>query len=120
MPRNRPANGRCWAIRLVGREVTVVLNGIRVINRQSIDGPTTIALDTNEAEPGPILLQGQSRAGGVPADCRVPALKKRALSEQKLAQILPGARARARRRIPLFRGAFGASAGMSRVGAQRR
>jgi len=29
-----------------------------VINRQSIDGPTSIALDTNEAEPGPILLQG--------------------------------------------------------------
>ncbi len=46
------------AIRLVGREVTVVLNGIRVINRQSIEGPTSIALDTNEAEPGPILLQG--------------------------------------------------------------
>jgi len=46
------------AIRLVGREVTVLLNGIRVINRQSIDGPTGIALDTNEAEPGPILLQG--------------------------------------------------------------
>jgi hypothetical protein len=46
------------AIRLVGREVTVVLNGIRVINRQNIDGPTGIALDTNEAEPGPILLQG--------------------------------------------------------------
>jgi hypothetical protein len=46
------------AIRLVGREVTVVLNGIRVINRQSIEGPTSIAFDTNEAEPGPILLQG--------------------------------------------------------------
>jgi Domain of Unknown Function (DUF1080) len=46
------------AIRLVGREVTVVLNGIRVINRQSIDGPTSIALDANEGEPGPILLQG--------------------------------------------------------------
>ena len=45
-------------IRLVGRDVTVVLNGIRVINRQSIDGPTNIALDTNEADPGPILLQG--------------------------------------------------------------
>lgn len=43
-------------IRLVGREVTVVLNGIRVINRQSIDGPTSIALDTNETEPGPIML----------------------------------------------------------------
>ncbi len=45
-------------VRLVGREVTVIVNGIRVINRQSIDGPTAIALDTNEAEPGPILLQG--------------------------------------------------------------
>src|SRR3984957_19385476 len=45
-------------IRLVGRDVTVVLNGIRVINRQSIEGPTGIALDTNEGEAGPILLQG--------------------------------------------------------------
>jgi len=44
--------------RLVGREVTVILNGVRVINRQSIEGPTTIALDSNEGEPGPILLQG--------------------------------------------------------------
>lgn len=44
--------------RLVGREVTVILNGNRVINRQSIEGPTAIALDSNEAEPGPILLQG--------------------------------------------------------------
>lgn len=46
------------SVRLVGRQVTVSLNGIRVIDRQSIDGPTDIALDTNEAEPGPILLQG--------------------------------------------------------------
>ncbi len=44
--------------RLVGRQVTVSLNGIRVINRQTIDGPTAIALDSNEADPGPILLQG--------------------------------------------------------------
>ena len=45
-------------VRLVGRDVTVILNGMRVINRQSIDGPTAIALDTNEGDPGPILLQG--------------------------------------------------------------
>ena len=45
-------------VRLVGRQVTVILNGLRVINRQSIDGTTAIALDTNEAEVGPILLQG--------------------------------------------------------------
>jgi hypothetical protein len=55
----RPAGEwQAIVIRLVGREVTVVLNGIRVINRQNIDGPTSIALDTNEGEPGPILLQG--------------------------------------------------------------
>jgi 3-keto-disaccharide hydrolase len=55
----RPAGEwQMLAIRLVGREVTVILNGIRVINRQSIQGPTAIALDANEAEPGPILLQG--------------------------------------------------------------
>jgi hypothetical protein len=46
----------------VGREVTVILNGNRVINRQSIEGPTTIALDSNEAEPGPLLLQGNRGA----------------------------------------------------------
>ena len=46
------------SVRLVGRQVTLFLNGIRVIDRQSIDGPTDIALDTNEGDPGPILLQG--------------------------------------------------------------
>lgn len=44
--------------RLVGRQVTVTLNGTRVIDRQTIEGPTAIALDSNEAEPGPIVLQG--------------------------------------------------------------
>lgn len=44
--------------RLVGRQVTVLLNGVRVIDKQIIDGPTAIALDANEAEPGPIVLQG--------------------------------------------------------------
>ena len=46
------------AVRLVGRQVSVWLNGFKVIDRQSIDGPTSIALDSNEADPGPILLQG--------------------------------------------------------------
>src|SRR5579884_3357114 len=45
-------------IRLVGRQVTVVLNGVRVIDKQTIEGLTAIAIDPNEAEPGPILLQG--------------------------------------------------------------
>ena len=46
------------SVRLVGRQVTVIFNGIRVIDRQNIDGPTAIALDANESDPGPILLQG--------------------------------------------------------------
>lgn len=45
-------------VRLVGRQVTVALNEITVINRQTIEGPTGLALDGNEADPGPILLQG--------------------------------------------------------------
>ena len=55
----RPAGEwQMLAVRLVGRQVTVILNGVRVINRQTIDGPTSIALDSNEGDPGPILLQG--------------------------------------------------------------
>jgi len=53
-----PGEWQMMAVRIVGREITVILNGIRVVNRQSIEGPTAIALDTNEGDPGPILLQG--------------------------------------------------------------
>jgi hypothetical protein len=47
-----------YDITFVGRTVTVVLNGERVIDRQAIPGPTGGALDSNEAAPGPILIQG--------------------------------------------------------------
>ncbi len=45
-------------ITLVGRTVTVVLNGKTIIDRQEIPGITGGALDSREAEPGPIFLQG--------------------------------------------------------------
>jgi hypothetical protein len=45
-------------ITLVGRKVTVVLNGERIIDRQTIPGITGGALDSNEGEPGPIMVQG--------------------------------------------------------------
>jgi hypothetical protein len=45
-------------VTLVGRVVTVLLNGERVIDRQAIPGITGGALDSDEAAPGPILLQG--------------------------------------------------------------
>lgn len=47
-----------YDITLIGRHVTVVANGQRVICDQVIPGPTGGALDSNEGEPGPILLQG--------------------------------------------------------------
>lgn len=45
-------------IRLIGRTVTVNLNGVTIINRQLIEGLTAMAQDANESMPGPILLQG--------------------------------------------------------------
>jgi CubicO group peptidase (beta-lactamase class C family) len=45
-------------ITLIGRHVTVVLNGERVIDRQEIPGITGGALDSNEGAPGPMMLQG--------------------------------------------------------------
>lgn len=53
-----PGEWQTFEIRLVGRQVTVYLNGIRLIDRQTIDGLTAIAIDSNEGDPGPILLQG--------------------------------------------------------------
>src|SRR5947209_2395258 len=45
-------------ITLVGRTVTVVLNGERILDRQTIPGITGGALDSDEGAPGPLLLQG--------------------------------------------------------------
>jgi hypothetical protein len=45
-------------ITLIGRMVTVVLNGETIIERQAIPGITGGALDSDEGKPGPILLQG--------------------------------------------------------------
>ena len=45
-------------ITLVGRTVTVVLNGKTIIDKKEIPGTTGGALDSREAEPGPIFLQG--------------------------------------------------------------
>lgn len=45
-------------ITFVGRLVTVVANGKTIICNQVIPGITGGALDSNEGEPGPIMLQG--------------------------------------------------------------
>ena len=43
---------------IIGYRVTIVLNGRKVIDGKLIDGITGGAIDSNEAAPGPILLQG--------------------------------------------------------------
>jgi hypothetical protein len=45
-------------ITLIGRTITVVLNGIAIIEQDEIPGITGGALDSNESEPGPLFLQG--------------------------------------------------------------
>lgn len=45
-------------IRLVGRVVTVSVNGATVIDRKEIEGITAMARDAHESRPGPIALQG--------------------------------------------------------------
>ena len=45
-------------IRLVGRDVTVVLNGKKVIDKGLIEGLTAVANNPDEGAPGPFILQG--------------------------------------------------------------
>ena len=45
-------------VTLVGRRVTVVLNGKSILCEQEIPGPTGGALDSKEGAPGPVMLQG--------------------------------------------------------------
>lgn len=45
-------------ITLIGRQITVILNSERIIDRQTIPGITGGALDSSEADPGPIMIQG--------------------------------------------------------------
>ena len=53
-----PGQWQTYDITLVGRRVTVVLNGRTIISNEIIPGITGGALDSDEGAPGPILLQG--------------------------------------------------------------
>jgi hypothetical protein len=59
---NGPDQWNTFDITLVGRLVTVVVNGKTVISEQAIPGITGGALDSDEGAPGPILLQGDHSA----------------------------------------------------------
>ena len=49
-------------VELVGRRVTVALNGTTIVDGQEIPGITGGALDSDEGAPGPIMLQGDHGA----------------------------------------------------------
>ncbi|HTF62060.1 MAG TPA: DUF1080 domain-containing protein [Edaphobacter sp.] len=52
-----------YDIALVGRYVTVTLNGFTGIDNQEIPGITGGAIDSNEGKPGPIYMQGDHHGG---------------------------------------------------------
>ncbi len=54
----KPGEWQTYEVTLVGRHVTVVFNGIEVISNRPIPGITGGSLDSNEGEPGPIMVQG--------------------------------------------------------------
>jgi hypothetical protein len=56
-----PDTWQTFDITLIGRRVTVVLNGKTVIDNQEIPGITGGAVDSHEASPGPIYLQGSEK-----------------------------------------------------------
>jgi hypothetical protein len=54
----QPGEWQTYDITMVGRMITVVANGKTVVCNREIPGITGGALDSNEGEPGPLLLQG--------------------------------------------------------------
>jgi hypothetical protein len=60
LPRT-PDVWQTFDITLIGRRVTVIQNGRTVIDNQEIPGITGGAVDSHEALPGPIYLQGSEK-----------------------------------------------------------
>lgn len=53
-----PGEWQTVEAKLIGNKVTVILNGIKIIDNQELSAPTGGALDDKVNEPGPIMLQG--------------------------------------------------------------
>jgi hypothetical protein len=59
----RPGEWESYDMTLVGRNVTVIRDGVLIIDHAEIPGITGGALDSHEAEPGPLYLQGDHTGG---------------------------------------------------------
>jgi hypothetical protein len=54
----KPGEWQAFDVTLIGEYVTVALNGQTIIENEKIEGITGGAIDSDEAAPGPIYLQG--------------------------------------------------------------
>ena len=58
MAANSAGEWQTYDIILIGRRVTIIANGMPIIMNQTIPGMTGGAIDNNESEPGPFMIQG--------------------------------------------------------------
>ena len=59
----RPGQWESYDVTLVGRKVTVIRDGVTIIQNQEIPGITGGALDSHEGQPGPLYIQGDHTGG---------------------------------------------------------
>jgi hypothetical protein len=62
LPR-KPGEWEGLDVTLVGRNLSIVRNGVKTIDNQEIPGITGGAIDSNEGEPGPFYIQGDHTGG---------------------------------------------------------
>jgi hypothetical protein len=62
LPRT-PGQWETFDVTLVGRTVTVIRNGVKIIDAKEIEGITGGALDADEGKPGPFYIQGDHTGG---------------------------------------------------------
>jgi hypothetical protein len=60
-PARTPDQWQTYDVTLIGRMITLVLNGKTIIDNKEIPGITGGALDSHEELPGPIYLQGTEK-----------------------------------------------------------
>ncbi len=63
MLKQTPGQWETFDVTLVGRTVTVVRNGVKVIDAKEIEAITGGALDADEGKPGPFYIQGDHTGG---------------------------------------------------------
>lgn len=59
----KPGQWESYDVTLVGRTVSVIRDGVKTIDNQEIPGITGGAIDSHEAEPGPLYIQGDHTGG---------------------------------------------------------